>query len=259
MDSTNGNDRPRAVILGGTRGLGHAIALELLGRGVCPLVVGRSAGDAISDPALRGAEFLTADVTRMDAAGKVARAAFTDSRRLPSAFYWVTGNYHRGSFAEQTIEKMVDMFETHLIGPMSVLREFQRAAVAAKSPYHLVVIGSVFVHKPGKKHAVLSTVKAAKANFCRVFVHELAANLPGSGILLVNPWAIKGTNFFDGYTMDPKMVDSFMDPREVAKIICDEENALSTSAQRPLMVELTLDRGEGGTIKQLYGPQHVTY
>lgn len=259
MDIGRVEGTARALILGGTRGLGRALATELLSRGMKPIIVGRSAEEAKKDSALLGAEFITADLADPACAETIMSTIFSRSTSLPSTFYWVAGEYHRGLFAEQHQEKMTSMFNTHLLGPLSVLREFHKAAKNQqnKAPYNLVVIASVFVHKPGKKHAILASVKAAKVNFCRVFAYELAEDLPGSMTLVVNPWAMR-TEFFNGYPMDQKVMETFMDPTEVARIICDQEHALPKDAKPPVF-ELTLDRGEGGSIQQLIGPQPMKY
>ncbi|MBI4433789.1 SDR family oxidoreductase [Candidatus Uhrbacteria bacterium] len=249
----------KAIVLGGTRGLGRAIGIELLARGIQPIVVGRSAERVQeADAELRGAEFVTADLTDPSRAEHIVRAAVANPLPL-SAFYWVAGEYHRGAVADQSAAKVLHMAQTHLLGPWAALAEWHRVAKAApeRVPYHLVVIGSVFVHKPGKKHAVLAACKAAKANFARVFAEELAEDLPGSMTLLVHPWAIR-TGFFEGYPMNPKMIAGFMDPAEVARIIGHHEADLPRE-QKPPIVELTLDRGADGSIVQLLGPQPVQY
>lgn len=242
----------QAIVLGGMRGLGLAISKELFmqSHAIQPIRIGRSAED-------RGWD-INIDLRNPETAAKKI------SERLPilgdatiKTFYWVAGEYHRGPFADQKLEKTASMTAVHFLGPLAVLRAFHNFKKHDRTPYNLVIIGSVFVHKPGKNHAVLAALKAAKANFARVFSYELAKDLPGSKTLLVNPWAMK-TNFFDGYEMDPKMVEKFMDPQEVARIILEEEKNLSKDVKTPI-VEITLDRDENGAIKKLIGPQPVKY
>ena len=247
----------KAVVLGGTRGLGLEIARAL--RDIQPIIVGSSEIDPAIKESMPYAEFVRADLRNPEvAAEKVLKAV--SSNPLPlSAFYWVAGEYHRGPFVEEKYEKTASMTATHFLGPLSVLKAVHGFVKnqAQKTPYKLIVIGSVFVHKPGKNHATLSALKAAKANFARVFSYELSADLPGSMTLLVNPWAMQ-THFFDGYEMDQKMMDKFMAPHEVARIILDQEANLPKEAKPPI-VELTLDRGENSSIKQLIGPQPVKH
>lgn len=257
---------PRSLILGGTSGLGRAIAIEILRRAHAapredipyPIVVGRRAETAKADPELRGAYCLEADLTDPSGLEKVIKTVW-DCGSVTQV-YWAAGEYHRGPFAEQAPEKTAHMLATHLSGPLAFLAEFHRIAKAWKEPYALTVIGSVFVHKPGKQHAVLAAAKAFKANFARVFSHEMAADLPGSRTLLVNPWAMK-TAFFDGYQMDPKAVAGFMDPAEVAKIVLDQVYDPSWDPKTAPMIELTLDRDKDkpGGILKLLGPQPVKY
>ena len=258
--------RPHALILGGTRGLGREIALELMrraradapdGQAPWPVVFGRGAEAAKADPALEGVSVHELELAEPDSAETVL--ATIPSCGSVSQVYWVAGEYHRGPFAEQSVEKTAHMLAVHLLGPLSVLGALHRRAKAGKEPYDLVVIGSVFVHKPGKQHAVLAAAKAAKANFTRVFAHELAADLPGSRALLVNPWAMK-TGFFEGYAMDTKAIATFMEPADVARIVLDRLETVPRDAKPP-MLELTLDRDKDrpGAIVELLGPQPVKY
>lgn len=257
---------PRSLILGGTRGLGRAIAIELLRRAreaprediPYPIVVGRSIEAAKADPELRGAYCLEADLSDPAGIGKIIETVWECGS--VTQVYWAAGEYHRGAFAEQAPDKTAHMLATHLGGPLAFLSEFHRIAKRRQEPYALTVIGSVFVHKPGKQHAVLSAAKAFKANFARVFSREMAADLPGSKTLLVNPWAMK-TGFFDGYEMDPKAVAGFMEPAEVARIILDQVYDPGWDSKASPMVELTLDRDKAtpGGILKLVGPQPVKY
>ena len=250
---------PVALVLGGTRGLGYHIAAELLKNKnveTRPIVVGRSRPEWPDETMRRYVPVIQADLNDPASAEAIVEAAFNGD---PEAFYWVAGEYHRGAFAEQDPAKIAHMLATHVTGPLSVLQAFHREAKRRRHPYTLVVIGSVFVHKPGRSHAMLAAAKAFKANFARVFCHELAADLPGSMTLLVNPWAMK-TEFFDGYPMDAKAVAGFMDPAEVARIIVDQVENLPRDSKPP-MVELTLDRDKDkpGGILKLLGPQPVKY
>jgi hypothetical protein len=248
---------PRALIIGGTRGLGRAYAIRLLAQGVRPIIVGRTAAEASSDPALAGAEFVAADVADAASHGRILDAAFAEAGNPPAQLVWCAGIYHRGPHADMAADAMAQMTATHWLGPVALVGAFHRRmlADAAKRPYDLVVVGSVLAHVPGKQHAVLSGLKAAKVHFARVFSQELSRDLPGSMTLVVNPWAMK-TGFFDGAGVK---TDGFMDPAFVADVIAAQVENLPRDASRAgrgvWPVEVTLDRGEGGATKTLLGPQ----
>ncbi len=249
--------KQRVLVIGGTRGLGRAYAADHLSHGDGVIVVGRSVDSASVDPILDGAECVAADIGDPFTHNAILDAAFADPTRLPTQVMWCAGNYHRGPLAQMSLEVMDRLTSTHFLGPAAFLGAFHKRMLAheAKQPYDLVVIGSVFAHVPGKLHAMLAGLKAAKVQFARVFSHELSRDLPGSMTFIVNPWAMK-TDFFAG--TDVK-TDKFMEPAYVVGVIndnvasCSREASLAGKGAWP--VEITLDRGEGGATKVLLGPQ----
>ncbi|MBI3633183.1 MAG: SDR family NAD(P)-dependent oxidoreductase, partial [Candidatus Vogelbacteria bacterium] len=58
-------NQERAIILGGTRGLGRAIAVKLISRGIEPLIIGRSVPKE-GDSSLPGAVFIPGDLKNED-------------------------------------------------------------------------------------------------------------------------------------------------------------------------------------------------
>lgn len=256
---TTDNTVPRALILGGTRGLGRAYAIRLLASGVQPIVVGRSADKAREDSALEGAEFVTADLTDLSTHAAVLDAAFAEGKIAPSQVLWCAGTYHRGPLAEMSNEAMEAMTKIHWLGPTAFLSAFHRRRIsvdaAAKQPYDLIVIGSVLAHVPGRLHSFLCGLKSAKVHFTRTFSSELTRDLPGSMVLIVNPWGMK-TEFFVGTNTK---TDGFMDPANVAQLISEQVAEFSRSASLAgkgvWPVEYTLDREKDGSTKILLGPQ----
>lgn len=252
----------KVLILGGTRGLGRAYAIKVLAQGYRPIIVGRSADEASKDPALAGAVFVQADIGNASDHERILDAAFMEEGMdvVPHQVVWCAGAYHRGPVIDMTPEQVEAMTRVHWTGPVAFLGAFHRRVIDACAcemilPYDLVVIGSVLAHVPGRQHAVLSGLKAAKVHFARVFSQELTRDLPGSAVLVINPWGMK-TDFFAG--TDTK-TDGFMDPAYVADVIAEQ---LAIAPRDPSLerkglwpVEITLDRDKGGGTKVLVGPQ----
>jgi NAD(P)-dependent dehydrogenase (short-subunit alcohol dehydrogenase family) len=250
-----------ALILGGTRGLGRAYAIRLLAQGSFPIIVGRDIEEARKDPALAGAKFVKADIGNREDHGKILDAAFGEfAWSPPNQVVWCAGAYHRGPMADMHPDRIDAMTRTHWSGPAAFLGAFHHEATRGGvggpyAPYDLVVIGSVLAHVPGRQHAVLSGLKAAKVHFTRVFSQELTKDLPGSMVLIVNPWGMK-TEFFAG--TDTK-TDSFMEPDFVAELIERRLAAMpreaSFAGKGVWPVEVTLDRAKDGSTVILEGPQ----
>ncbi len=248
---------PRSLIIGGTHGLGRAYALEVLSQmGEAPIIVGRSANEVRNDPELRGCDFVTADIADPATHQRILDTAFA-GEHPPRQVVWCAGIYHRGPLAEMSSEKIDYMTRVHWTGPVQFLRAFHGRMLAHpnKTPYDLIVIGSVFAHVPGRQHSVLAGLKSAKVQFARVFSQELSRDLPGSTVLIVNPWGMK-TDFFAGTNTK---TDGFMDPRDVARDIEQRIATLPREASRAgkgvWPFEVTFDREKDGSTKILLGPQ----
>lgn len=250
-------EKETVLILGGTSGLGRAYAIKVLAQGKRPVIVGRTAVGAHGDAALKGAAFIQADIGALCDHAAILETVSGDPEHAPSQVVWCAGTYHRGPMAEMPTDTMLRMTRVHWLGPIAFLGAFHKRMLAspAKRPYDLVVIGSVLAHVPGRNHAVLSGLKAAKVHFTRVFSQELTRDLPGSMTFVINPWGMK-TAFFVG--TDTK-TDSFMEPEYVAGVIAEQvanaprEASLAGKGVWP--VEVTLDREKDGSTKVLLGPQ----
>ncbi len=257
----------RILILGGTRGLGREIAIEALNMGVQPIIIGRSAAEAREDPKLSGAKCIVADLTRPQEFDAVLNEIWREPENLPSQIFWVAGEYHRGPLTKMG-DKLERLMRLYFYGPVSFLAKYHERVCGVDEKvakaYDLIVIGSVLAYKIGKPQAVFCGLQAAKVHFARSFAFELSRDLPGAITLIVNPWAMK-TDFFKGEK--GIKTDTFMDPKEVAKIIYKELNDLpgakyfdpSEVSKGTPPVELNLLRTSDGSIEIRRGPQTPEY
>lgn len=211
-----------SLILGGTKGLGRALAVESHQRGIRPVIVGRSVREAKEDPLLQGAEFHQADLSQPLNFCKEVRADWQDVSHV----FWVAGIFLRKKLTDCSEEEVLRMVDTHLTGPLLVLAAIHRLMKLARPladepgrPYHLVTIASTSSWRVRQDEAVYCALKAAKAHFTRNYAREVVADLPGSKVTLVNPGGIRTPEFWAGSGQD---LTGFMEPKDLAAVIWNE-------------------------------------
>lgn len=230
------------LVLGGTKGLGRAIAIESLRRGIQPTVVGRSAAQAKNDPALIGARFTVADLA--DPFPLLAEhLAATDITKV----FWVAGAFDRRAFDEVDRTTMEHLVRLHLIGPLVFLQAWHRARrTAGCQPYHLIVIASTSSWRIRDREALYCSLKAAKAHLTRNLAAEITRDLPGSQVVLINPGGMKTENFWAASGQD---IATYMEPAAVASVIWD-----IVAKQETGFMEYQIMRRDSGAPEIIVGP-----
>ena len=212
----------RSLILGGTKGLGRALAIEALARNITPIVAGRSAHAASKDAELAGSVFMSHDLSDAEDALKPDFAGYLkDVTRV----FWVAGSFLRKPLTECTTEELDEMTKLHFTGPAATIAIIHRIMKMARpladdpgQPYHLVTIASSSSWRMRDNETSYCALKAAKAHFTRNFAHEMFRDLPGSKVTLVHPGGLKTPNFWGAAGQD---IGGFMEPADVARIIWD--------------------------------------
>ena len=112
-----------ALVLGGTRGLGHACAVALAAEGVRVLVNGRdrAVGEAAA-ASLPQARFVAGDIGSDD--GRTALVAAVAAIAMPDIVVTNAGGPPAGPFAETDAAMWRKAFETSVAGPLEVARAF---------------------------------------------------------------------------------------------------------------------------------------
>ena len=120
-----------ALVLGGTRGLGHACALALAAEGAKVILNGRDAavGEAAA-AALPEASFVAGDVG--SDSGRAALVAAVGGIAMPDIVVTNAGGPPAGPFADTDADMWRRAFETSVAGPLEVVRAFLPSMRARK-------------------------------------------------------------------------------------------------------------------------------
>ncbi|MEV6423569.1 SDR family oxidoreductase [Streptomyces sp. NPDC051662] len=227
-----------AAVIGGTHGLGRALALAARDRGLRTVVYGRSAA-SVPDPD----GLLPRSLDLCDP--QSVRTAPVD---VPSPAYvlWVAGAFLKKALAETTEDEVERLTRLLFSGPVLFLR---RLLAEAEDPVHLITIASSSSWKRRERESLYCGLKAAQATFVRNLVPELLAAHPENRITLVNPGGLAVPDFHTGLALD---FGTMMDPGEVAEIVWN-----IAADQRRAFTEVQILRsrapGSEGTPEVSYG------
>lgn len=243
---TEGGAVKKTLVLGGTKGLGRAIAKRSLAEERVTVVVGRSTLQASSDPELTGAEFFMADLANMDLMASNMNSILRSCGPFDRVFT-VAGTWLNGPVIDCAREEIQEMVNLHLFGLVESLKAIHRFVVfgepllGREAFYHLVVVSSTSAYKRRKNEAVYRMVQAGKAAFVRSFAEEVCRDLPGSRVMLVEPGGMD-TDFFG----DGRSREGYMDPDVVAQNIF--ERMAEQDKRGSGFDECRMERGAGGEI-----------
>lgn len=209
--------RESVLIIGGTSGLGRAVAVQARRWGLMTTVTGRSAAKVEEKTRpyddLWGAQFLTHDLSsREDPWGEVGLYV---QQHPPDRIFLVAGVFKQKAIAEMKRHEVIEHVGIHLTGTYLMLSKIHEIMRRRGKPYHLVVVSSTSSFRMRKHQTAYTMVQAGKAHLARNLTVELFEDLPGSKAALVHPGGMK-TDFFAGTDTD---ISKMMDPAAVAAII----------------------------------------
>jgi NAD(P)-dependent dehydrogenase (short-subunit alcohol dehydrogenase family) len=178
-DSGQGNAHPGngalngrvAIVTGGTRGIGAAIAARFLAEGASVLVCGRRMPGQLPAGGGRTAEFIAADVREPDQARAVVEGAVTRFGRLDIAVNNAGGAPHAdtATVSPSFIAKIVAL---NLLAPFYVAQAANAVMCRQDSGGLIINIGSVVAVNPAPGAAVYAASKAALTMATRALAVE---------------------------------------------------------------------------------------
>lgn len=232
----------KAIILGGTKGLGLAISHILSENNVEPIILGSSAmfEENVNHypPNAHYQELNLLDDTQIKNVNFSAYGTI-------DYFFWVAGLFLIKKTEELTDIEIETLTKLHITSPIKLLRKFKNEQ---KLPCHYVTIASSSSWKLREHQALYCAVKAAKAAFMRNYANDLALEKNNSKVLLINPGGLNTPNFHKNYQIN--MGSNALNPEKVSQIIWQE-----MCSQQGTFKEIQLLRNpSGGEPFITYGP-----
>jgi NAD(P)-dependent dehydrogenase (short-subunit alcohol dehydrogenase family) len=166
------NAETRAAVVGGSQGLGYAIARQLIEEGCRAIAIsgrdeakGEAAARELSQSGSQ-VEFIKADIARVDDCTRLIEEA---ARRLGplNGLVNAAAACDRGGLLDTTPEIWAKLMDTNARGPFFTMQAFVRQAKAGGLPASIVNIVSMVIHCGQSYLAPYSASKAALASITR--------------------------------------------------------------------------------------------
>ncbi|GAB3970371.1 SDR family NAD(P)-dependent oxidoreductase [Streptomyces sparsus] len=243
MTAASQSSVPRAAaVIGGTRGLGHQLAVRARDAGLPTCVYGRSVHDLPPDRA-KGFE-----LRELDLRDPSSVAGADVSLSGPVVLFWVAGAFLKKPLVHTRDEDIEGLTSLLLTGPLRLLRRLLRAA---PSSVHLVTIASSSGWKRRESESLYCGLKAAQAQVSRALVPELVEAHPANRVTVVNPGGLAVPDFHTGLEID---YGRMMDPAEVAGIIWRLVSEQRTSFEE-VQILRSREPGREGVPEVSFGPR----
>lgn len=176
----------KAIVIGGTSGLGRSIAESLATAGAQVTVFGRNIPDtATENMRFERLNLLSGEFEPLE--------AHLDA----DALIYAAGLGRIAPYEQLTDGELITLFRTNAESFARILRMFQ-PRLLEKRDFFCAVIGSIAGLISSPMFAAYGASKAAVASLCESVNAELAAQQSPNRILNVSPGALKGTRFYGG-------------------------------------------------------------
>lgn len=233
----------KAIILGGTKGLGLAIARTLSNNNINPIILGSSAlFEENINQYPSNAQYQELDLLDDSQVNNINFSVFGKI----DYFFWVAGLFLIKEVQHLENNEIEALTKLHITSPIKLLAKFKKTQSTA---CHYVTIASSSSWKLRHHQALYCAVKAAKAAFMRNYAYDLATQSDGSKVLLVNPGGLSMTHFHKAFSID--MGPNALSPNTVSEIIWHE-----MTTQQTVFHEIQILRSQNNDVPNLtYGPR----
>lgn len=178
----------KALVIGGSNGIGLAIALQLAERGTAQVVIVDKDEPAVPLPA--GVAFVRHNLLDDD-------LAFLPDPADVDALVFTAGFGRVAPFESILQAEINNQFQVNAVSPVKVLRHFF-PRMRQPQPFHCAVMGSIAGWVSSPLFALYSATKAALCKAIEALNVELEMCGTPNRILNVSPGSIKGTRFNGG-------------------------------------------------------------
>ena len=180
-----------ALVSGGTRGLGLAVALTLQAEGARVMVTSRATPEGFGRGPTAGLEHLVADLVAPDAPERVVRETAARLGGLDLLVNNAAG-FDEVGLLDPSRSQWLELFERELLGYHAMIQ----AAVphlVARSPSAIVNVAGIAALRPMSHAPHASAVNAAVLTLTRVWARELAPR--GVRVNAVTPASVRTDRF----------------------------------------------------------------
>ena len=178
----------KALVIGGSNGIGLAIALQLAERGAAQVIIIDKDEPAVPLPA--GVAFVRHNLLDDD-------LAFLPDPADVDALVFTAGFGRVAPFESILQAEINNQFQVNAVSPVKVLRHFF-PRMRQPQPFHCAVMGSIAGWVSSPLFALYSATKAALCKAIEALNVELEMCGTPNRILNVSPGSIKGTRFNGG-------------------------------------------------------------
>jgi len=182
----------KAVIIGGTSGIGLAVAVNLIKQGYFVHILGRNEPNTLSTNTY---EFHKLDLTDYDYS-IIERLATDGSVEI---LFISAGIGKVAEFGDLHISEIERTLQINTMATIKIIRQFYHK-LHAPTKFYCGIMGSIAGMVNSPLFAVYAASKAAVFRFCESINAELSAKGFDNRILNVAPGSIKGTGFSGGQT-----------------------------------------------------------
>lgn len=220
----------RALVTGGSSGIGYAVAQELRDRGASVAICGRTADTVEASAAELGAVGIVADVSREEDVTRMVERVISEL----GGYNVLVNNAGIGSFAMLVETKVSDfrrVWETNVLGAMLVARESARHFIA-QGAGNIVNIASTSGQRGGAGSSAYASTKFALSGLTECWRAELRKN--NIRVMQVNPSEVQ-TPFFQhsgraARPEDPRKLQSADIAHVIAAMLELEDRGFVTEA-----------------------------
>ena len=192
----------RALVVGGSSGIGLSIVLNLVGREECDLV---HVLDKAAFPKAYKSDKIVQIVCDLSRGNYSCLEGVDDI----DALYITAGFGHLKFFQELSESYIQNSFAVNAIAPIQIIRHYYDRFLSEKS-FTCGVMVSIAGRLSSPLFSVYSAAKAALSKFIEAVIVELDVQGSKNRILEVSPGSLKGTGFTGG-TSQPEMTAALAD------------------------------------------------
>lgn len=192
----------KALVVGGSSGIGLSIVINLLGKGDCECIY-------VVDKAQFPEAYANNRVVYISCDLSVGDYSCLEYARDIQALFITAGFGHLKYFQELSEDYIQTSFSVNAIAPIQIIRQYYDRLLS-KEDFYCAVMVSIAGRLSSPLFSVYSATKAALSKFIEAVNVELDVQGSKNRILEVSPGSLKGTSFTGG-SSQPELTAALAD------------------------------------------------